>query len=311
MINNHTIAVILPAYNEEHFIDKTILNVPKYVDFIIPVNDASTDGTGKQIKSLAQKDIKIHPLTNKTNHGVGFTVKRGIKAALKLQADYLVIAAGDNQCDLKLIKSFVQNCEFYDVEICRGNRFLNFNQIDQMPKLRRLGNSIYSFLTKFVSGYYSLFDFQSSYSAIRKEVFQKMDLKRLRNDYLFDNSLWINCNLVNARIKEISIPVIYGEEISNINYSRFISRSIPNLIEAWAHRIFIKYLMILHPLGLFLIAGSLLFTWGIFFGIYVTLNTLGPKTASTATVMLSVVPFILGFQLLLQAIVLDIQNEPK
>ncbi|HEY4694602.1 MAG TPA: glycosyltransferase family 2 protein [Candidatus Nanoarchaeia archaeon] len=311
MLTKKSICLIIPAFNEEGLITKTLQNTPRYVDLVICVDDASHDKTLAQMKIFAKKDKRVLVLSNKINGGVGFSVKRGLTEALKRKADYVVIAAGDNQCDLTKIKDFVTICEEQNYDVCRGNRFLNRKEIRSMPTLRKIGNSLYSFLTKFVSGYYSLFDFQSSFSAIRQEKLKELDLEALRDDYFFDNSLWINLNIVNARVKEIPVPVIYEDEVSDVNYFKFVIASLPFLLGSFLNRIYQKYILILHPVGIFLISGSVLFLFGLGFGIYIFLETRGPSTASTATVMLSVIPFFIGFQLILNAIVFDMQNEPK
>lgn len=311
MIFGKKIGISIPAFNEEGFISATIKNVPAYVDVIACVNDASTDNTLQEMKSVAKKDKRIVVINNEINGGVGFSVKRGFDQLIISECDYVVIAPGDNQCDLSRIKEFISVCEETASDVCRGNRFLDRKSLLSMPFHRRFGNSIYSFITKFVSGYYSLFDFQSSFSTIRTSVLKQIPNNALRNDYLFDNSLWINLNIVNAKVKEVPIPSIYGDEVSDINYFRFVTSSFGYLISAFIRRIYEKYILLFSPVGLFLIAGSTLFIFGILFGLFVALDSIGTKTASTATVMLSVVPFIVGFQLLLQAIVLDIQNEPS
>ena len=65
------------------------------------------------------------------------------------------------------------------------------------------------------------------------------------------------------------------------------------------------------PFPLFLFSGLALTTWGVGFGIWVAIGSLGPEAATTGTVMLAVLPFLMGFQLLLAAFVLDILSEPK
>jgi dolichol-phosphate mannosyltransferase len=311
MLSGKKIGIILPAYNEAGFITKTIKNVPIYVDLIVPVDDGSHDSTFAEIKRLSRTDKRIFPVHKAKNGGIGSAVKAGIPVCLQEKVDYVVLAAGDNQCDLAKISDFIHRCETEKYDVCRGNRFLDQRTIKKMPALRQLGNSIYSFMGKFVSGYYSLFDFLSTFSAVKREVIEKIDLNNIRNDYLYDVSVWINLNIVNARVAEISIPSIYQGEKSNINYLSFITKSFPYLASAWLNRIYLKYILIMHPVGLFYLCGTILFFFGLFFGLFVAITSIGPRTASTATVMLSVVPFILGFQLLLQAIVLDIQNEPK
>ena len=78
-------------------------------------------------------------------------------------------------------------------------------------------------------------------------------------------------------------------------------------------RIYQKYVLRdFSPIALFLFLGLLLFCWGVFFGAYHWIKSLEEgHVTPTGTIMLSVLPLILGFQLMLQAIVLDIQETPR
>ena len=66
-----------------------------------------------------------------------------------------------------------------------------------------------------------------------------------------------------------------------------------------------------HPVALFLLTGLPFLVWGLFFGLFVAITSMGDPAATTGTVMLAVLPFLMGFQLLLAALVLDIMSEPK
>jgi len=110
----------------------------------------------------------------------------------------------------------------------------------------------------------------------------------------------------------VPVPAIYGEEESGINMVPFLGRAFRVMIKGFFRRIWEKYVLYsFHPIALFLFFGTLLSLWGIAFGTYVAIDSLGERSATTGTVMLAVLPFLMGFQLLLSAIVLDIQNEQK
>ena len=86
------------------------------------------------------------------------------------------------------------------------------------------------------------------------------------------------------------------------------------LLKSLFQRVYYKYFLFsLHPIALFLVSGLLFFLFGLVYGSVIFADALSPghHAATAATVMLSVVPFIVGFQLLLYALVLDIQNEPR
>ena len=92
----------------------------------------------------------------------------------------------------------------------------------------------------------------------------------------------------------------------------FLARAFRVMIKGFFRRIYEKYVLFsFHPIALFLFFGTLLMGWGIVFGAWVVIDSLGERSATTGTVMLAVLPFLMGFQLIISAIVLDIQNEPK
>jgi hypothetical protein len=66
------------------------------------------------------------------------------------------------------------------------------------------------------------------------------------------------------------------------------------------------------PVALFLLLGLPIFLWGSLFGMYLWARVVITGEATPAgSIMLALVPIVLGFQLLLQAIVLDIHETPR
>lgn len=69
MINGKTIAVVVPAYNEEKQIGMVLESMPSFVDRIIIVNDCSKDNTADVVEEYIKKDstpkIKLEPFPNK------------------------------------------------------------------------------------------------------------------------------------------------------------------------------------------------------------------------------------------------------
>ena len=95
MYKNKIIAVIIPCYNENQFIKNVIDSIPDYVDFIIPVDDCSTDDTYNILKIIQSNKIRV--LQTDENSGVGGATKLGISEAIKLDADIIVKIDGDGQ----------------------------------------------------------------------------------------------------------------------------------------------------------------------------------------------------------------------
>lgn len=314
MYRSKKIGVSIPCLNEEGFIGKTIDGLPDFMDKIYVVDDGSTDGTAAIVKKYAKKDKRVILLKNEKNMGNGYSVVRGFKQAIEDKCDIVCIVAGDNQCRLEYLPALIDPVVDDLCDYAKANRFVDLKELQQMPKFRKAGNIFMSFINKFATGYYSVFDPLNSYSATRASTLKAMDLDAISHRYDFENSFMLHFYLVNARVRDIAVPARYEGEQSDIKIVSYVLRTTRTLVKSFFLRMYYKYILFsFHPVALFLITGSTLFLFGLVYGAYIIFNSLHAASvpASTATVMIAVVPFILGFQLLLQAIVLDIQNEPK
>ena len=161
MYKKKKIAVVIPAYNEEKLISKTITTIPKYVDKIVVIDDCSNDDTISNVTSL-KKDLsdKLILIKHEKNLGVGEAIKTGYKKALELEIDITTVMAGDGQMNpdelYKLLDPIIDNKADYT----KGNRLTHKEKI-KMPRYRALGNGLLTFLTKIASGYWNIIDPQN------------------------------------------------------------------------------------------------------------------------------------------------------
>ena len=182
-----------------------------------------------------------------------------------------------------------------------------------MPRRRLFGNIVLTFLTKLASGYWHIFDPQNGYTAIKSEVLATLELEAIHKRFFFENDMLIHLNFLNVRAKDVAIPASYGEEISDISLFRTGLTFPLLLVRRYFRRIYQKYVLRdFSPIAIFLFLGAALFFWGLIFGIYIWIKSyLTQHLTATGTIMLALLPLILGFQLLLQAFVMDIQETPK
>jgi dolichol-phosphate mannosyltransferase len=194
----------------------------------------------------------------------------------------------------------------------KGNRFLHARQLDSMPLLRRAGNLGLSFFTKLASGYWNMFDPTNGYTAIHAAVVPVLDEASIDRRYFFETSMFLELSLLRAVVKDVYIPARYGNEMSHLSEWKVLLDFPPRLLYGFVRRLWVQYL--LRDFGIltvFLFSGTMLFLFGSIFGAYhwwrsAQLNQATP----TGTIMLAVLPVILGVQLLLQAVALDVQNAP-
>ena len=91
-----TIAVVVPAYNEEKLIGEVLRTMPDFVDLIIVVDDASTDQTLDVATSYCQQlGDRLVLLPHKENQGVGAAITSGYKQALAREVAVVAVMAGD------------------------------------------------------------------------------------------------------------------------------------------------------------------------------------------------------------------------
>ncbi len=311
MYKGKKVMITTPAYNEARHIDKVIKGLPQYIDKIIIVDDVSTDNTEEIIKKNMTEQVVC--LKNKKNIGTGGTVTRAVNKAKELGADITVTMAGDNQMDPKYLPDLLDPICDEGYDYTKGNRFYSKEGLKGMPKYRVWGSILLTFMTRLASGYWRMFDAQNGYYAIGPKALRSIDFNSLTKGFPYENDLLINLNILSMRIKDVSIPARYGDETSYMKMWKIIPSFTVFLIKGFFRRLYRKYILRgIHPVALFFFSGLILFTWGLTFGILVWRNSVLTGTpATTGTVMLSALPFLMGFELLLWALVLDIQEEPK
>lgn len=307
------VAVVIPAYRVEDHIVEVIARVPHLVRTIIAVDDESPDGTGQLLDQLAQRDRRLVVIHHETNRGVGGATKSGYIEALRRSADVVVKLDGDGQMDPEYIESLVDQILTGQAEYVKGNRFQDWSYLQTMPLARKIGNLGLSFLIKLASGYWNVFDPTNGFTAVAAKTLGQLNFAHLEDRYLFESSMLVELYRHLARIKQVPMPAVYRGETSSLSIWRslveFPLYLVPALIRRFIHRYIWQDFT---AVSVFVIIGLLSMLFGATFGAYHWIKSIETMQAATAgTVMLSAVPVIFGFQLLLQAIVLDIENVPK
>ena len=142
MYRNATVAVVIPAFNEEERIQRTVASIPSYVDWVLVVDDASTDETAGRASTISKRGLEV--LRHQANGGVGAAILTGYRRALCLRAELIAVMAGDNQMDPRDLPDLLNACAKKNVGYAKGNRFLRREVWSRMPKNRLVGNLVLS-----------------------------------------------------------------------------------------------------------------------------------------------------------------------
>jgi glycosyltransferase involved in cell wall biosynthesis len=305
------IVVAIPAYRAEASIAEVVRTLPAFVDTIIVVDDASPDRTHDVASALGEARLVL--LKHAQNQGVGGAMVSAYEKALELGCDIVVKMDADGQMDPERLSELLDALINGNFDYAKGNRFLHRGALAAMPRHRLLGSLALTFLTKMASGYWHIFDPQNGFVACRSVMLQRLELPRIARDYFFENDMLVHLNVLGARVVDVPLPARYANEVSSMRISRILWSFPGRLFGRYWWRIYERYtLRDFSPIVPFLVSGLLLCTWAVAFGSWSWFQSWQTGVvASTGTVMLTALPLILGFELLLHAMLLDIYSTPR
>lgn len=300
MYRDHTIGVVIPAYNEEGFIGDVIREMPEFVDCVFVVDDCSTDNTWSEVMEAAREDReafapdavakdtravadgggslagratrhdmigRVVPIKHEENRGAGGAIKTGYLAARDDGMDVTATVDGDGQMDLSQLRKLLDPIVEGDADYAKGNRLLYKEYRSEMPKFRFLGNSILTFLTKISSGYWKTMDPQNGYTAISGYALDNVGVEGMYEYYGYCNDLLVKLNTKGMQVADVAIPAVYGDEESSIQYSTYIRKVSGMLLRNFLWRLKVKYLVLdFHPLALFYLFGAVMAGLGVLGG---------------------------------------------
>ena len=257
------IAVIVPAYNEEVLIKKTLNSIPGKVSKIIVVNDSSKDNTKKIVESLMIENKKIELINFKKNSGVGAALIAGYEYCYENKFDIAVVMAGDAQALPADFDNLIEPVLNGKADYSKGNR-LNHNNVKEiMPRHRFIGNTFLTILTKFASGYFHIMDPQMGYTALKVEILEKIDISNLIKRYGYPGHLLFLLNMADAVVVDVEVTPHYDIEKSGIKLTTFVPKLLFLLTKLFIQRVLKKLLKEkMSPAGI-----SYFFCFTIFFAV--------------------------------------------
>jgi glycosyltransferase involved in cell wall biosynthesis len=303
-----TVAVVVPAYNEEALVGSTVAGIPTFVDHIFVVDDGSTDATAERAR---EGDKRVEVLTSEKNEGVGAAIIIGYRRAIQDKIDVTCVMAADGQMDPDDLETLVRAIAVDECDYAKANRLFTGQAWEIIPRTRYLGNAMLSFLTKIASGYWHVADSQSGYTAVNLETLKLLDLQRVYRRYGFPNDMLVHLNVINRRVRDYPSRPIYGVgERSGIRLRRVVPRISWLLIKGFFWRLREKYVIRdFHPLVLFYTLGFLLFGAGVVLGVVETVLRFAGNPIPVATIVLVALFTISGLQLLLFAMWFDMESN--
>ncbi len=218
MLHGKRIAVVLPAFNAETTLRRTVEELDRdVVDDLILVDDASTD---KTIEAAAE--LGLTTVQHASNLGYGANQKTCYRSALDLGADIVVMVHPDYQYSPLLVPAMAAMIAYGEFDIVLGSRILAQNSIARgMPRYKYIANRTLTLIENLVLAE-KLSEYHTGLRAYRRELLQALPLDRNSNDFVFDNQVIAQALMAGARIGELSCPTRYHADASSINFSRSV-----------------------------------------------------------------------------------------
>jgi glycosyltransferase involved in cell wall biosynthesis len=260
MYKNNSIAVVVPAHNEELLIKKTIDGIPEFVDRIVVVNDNSSDSTGAILSELKSQSDRIILISHSENKGVGGSIASGYIWCRDYDFDVAVVMAGDAQMDPSDLPALLDPVVSNQCDYAKGNRLTSGEAWSTIPRARYLGNACLTFLTKIASGYWHVTDSQCGYTAINKKALKTIPLETIYPTYGVPNDILVTLNIYSLRVADLPVKPIYGiGEKSGFKCRNVIFSLSKLMTKLFFKRMFWKYVVRdFHPLVLFYSFGLIL-----------------------------------------------------
>lgn len=307
MFEHKKIAVVVPAHNEEKLIGRVIDTMPEFVDRVIIVDDMSTDRTVQVVQKYAATNEKVLLVRHTQNQGVGGSIVTGYKKAADMEMDVSVVMAGDAQMDPADLPRIIEPVARNEADYVKGNRLFRGESWKMIPKVRYLGNSFLSLLTKIASGYWHVADSQCGYTAISLIALKRLPLDDIFKRYGMPNDILVKLNIDNFRVRDVSVRPVYNiGEKSGIRLWKVAPVISMLLLRGFFHRLFLKYVIRdFHPLVFFYALGLLLTPTGSVFGLILFFYRLAGHTVAATSALFAAFLFISGLQSLFFAMWFD------
>jgi len=286
-MNPMKLVVVIPAYNEEERIQKTVMSIPRKMSgvnevSILVVDDGSTDKTAELALNAGADKVISH---NK-NMGVGASFMTGIRNAISMGADIVVSIDADSQFDSNQIPELILPILNQQTDVVVGSRFLK-NTPSNIPRIKVIGNKIFTKIVSWTLGQ-KFTDTQTGFRAYSKEALMNISIV---NDFTYTQEILIDLKFKKLRIVEIPVSVSYDNKRKSRVVKNVWSYSYRALSIILKSLVFHRPILAFGIFGLILIVGgivaklitySYVFGWGVSPGL------------STGLIILGIVSFMMG-----------------
>jgi len=218
MIGGKRVCVVMPAYNAEKTVERTVAEIDRTVaDDVILVDDQSKDETVRAARKLG-----LHVLVHEQNRGYGGNQKTCYSEALRRGAEIVVMLHPDYQYSPRLIPAMAGMIASGHFDAVLGSRILGVGALaGGMPIWKYVANRFLTAAENLLLGY-KLAEYHTGYRAFSRKLLETLPLEENSDDFVFDNQMLAQAIWFGFQVGEISCPARYFAEASSIGFRRSV-----------------------------------------------------------------------------------------
>ncbi|MBE7040284.1 MAG: glycosyltransferase family 2 protein [Ruminococcaceae bacterium] len=212
------ISLVIPAYNEEKRIGKTLEVFYEYMnrtfsDFeIVAVNDGSKDRTVDVLEMYKEKMPRLKVLTYEKNRGKGGAVKYGVENAI---GDYIFFTDADMPYPIENVEHAVDILEKTGADAVLGKR-KQIKNGEKYPWYRNVISKGFSFLVNIVLKINTT-DTQCGFKGFKKETAEKIFSKSRLTGWGFDVEIFFLASKYEMKTERIEVELFHDNDGSKIS----------------------------------------------------------------------------------------------
>jgi glycosyltransferase involved in cell wall biosynthesis len=217
MMDGKRVAVVMPAYNAEQTLERTVAEIPSLVDDVIVVDDRSSDKTAEVARRLG-----LHTVVHERNRGYGGNQKTCYTEAMRRGADIVVMVHPDYQYTPKLIPALAACVVSGLYDVALGSRILGGRSLQGgMPPYKYVANRLLTLAENLLLGE-KLSEYHTGYRAFSRRLLLTLPLLENDEGFVFDNQMLVQAVHFGFKIAEVTCPTSYFEEASSIGFMKSV-----------------------------------------------------------------------------------------
>jgi glycosyltransferase involved in cell wall biosynthesis len=207
----YSLSIVIPAYNEECRLDATLNKIDAFIQTrdcnaeIIVVDDGSTDGTLRLVTRHLQDKPYLRLLQNHVNRGKGFSLRRGVEAAL---GDIILLTDADLSVPIEETQKLLDAID-YGADIAIGSRGIDAGgERRAAPFHRRLCSAGFKMLVRSVLGL-RFEDTQCGFKALKRKAARLIFSRQRIERWGFDPEVLMLADRFCYVVKEVGVEAVH------------------------------------------------------------------------------------------------------